>query len=100
MVLGRGLIDADGTRHAMADLLPLETSFAKRKLHLGYRTLTGLGGPFQGTYPAHEFHYASTITADGPPLFAATDADNTHLPDMGLRLSQVCGSFAHIIDGF
>ena len=35
MVLGRGLIDADGTRHAMAGLLALETSFAKPKLHLG-----------------------------------------------------------------
>ncbi len=37
MVLGRGLVDAAGTRHAMAGLLPLETSFAERKLHLGYR---------------------------------------------------------------
>ncbi len=37
MVLGEGLIDADGGRHAMAGLLPLETSFAERRLHLGYR---------------------------------------------------------------
>ncbi|MEM6695243.1 MAG: cobyrinate a,c-diamide synthase, partial [Pseudomonadota bacterium] len=34
MVLGDGLTDADGTRHAMAGLLPLETSFAERALHL------------------------------------------------------------------
>ena len=28
MTLGRGLIDAEGERHAMAGLLPVETSFA------------------------------------------------------------------------
>ncbi|MCK5167254.1 MAG: cobyrinate a,c-diamide synthase, partial [Rhodospirillaceae bacterium] len=32
MVLGRGMIDADGTTHAMAGLLQLGTSFEKRKL--------------------------------------------------------------------
>src|SRR5262249_44216218 len=30
MVLGDGLVDAEGQRHAMAGLLPLETSFARR----------------------------------------------------------------------
>ncbi|MEO0731100.1 MAG: cobyrinate a,c-diamide synthase, partial [Pseudomonadota bacterium] len=39
MVLGEALIDADGTRHQMTGLLPLETSFAERKRHLGYRQL-------------------------------------------------------------
>ncbi len=34
MVLGHGLIDGDGARHEMAGLLPLETSFAARRLHL------------------------------------------------------------------
>ncbi|MFN7104951.1 MAG: cobyrinic acid a,c-diamide synthase, partial [Pseudorhizobium sp.] len=42
MVLGEGLIDAGGERHAMLGLLPLVTSFAARKLHLGYRRLTAL----------------------------------------------------------
>ena len=37
MVLGRSLIDADGAAHAMAGLLGVETSFAKRKMNLGYR---------------------------------------------------------------
>ena len=37
MVLGEGLEDAQGARHAMAGLLGHATSFAKRKLHLGYR---------------------------------------------------------------
>ena len=56
MTLGEGLIDAEGTRHAMAGLLPVVTSFAERKLHLGYRQGTLLadsplgktGGAFRG----------------------------------------------------
>lgn len=98
MVLGDGLIDAQGARHEMAGLLRLETSFAQRKLHLGYRNVTGLSGPFQGDWAAHEFHYASTIRAKGTPLFKAADAEGTVLPDMGLTLGHTSGSFMHLID--
>ena len=38
MVLGQSLEDATGKNHAMTGLLGHMTSFAKRKLHLGYRT--------------------------------------------------------------
>jgi cobyrinic acid a,c-diamide synthase len=98
MVLGEALTDAHGTQHAMAGLLPLETSFATRSLHLGYRTLTATQGPFPGTWAGHEFHYATTLRADGPALFAAKDAEGTALPPMGLHLGRVSGSFAHLID--
>ena len=98
MALGESLTDADGTTHEMAGLLPLQTSFAKRKLHLGYRDLSAATGPFQGQYKGHEFHYATTLKADGPPLFDAKDAEGTSLPPMGLVQGRVSGSFAHIID--
>ncbi len=98
MVLGEGLVDADGKTHAMAGLLALETSFAARKLHLGYRHLTALGGPFAGKLTAHEFHYASTVTGQGTPLFKARNAEGDTLPDMGLINGRVSGSFAHVID--
>lgn len=98
MVLGQTLTDAYGTRHKMAGLLDLETSFAARKLHLGYRNIQATNGPFAGTWKAHEFHYASTIRADGDTLFTATDATDTALPDMGLIKGRISGSFAHIID--
>ena len=99
MLLGRGLVDAQGTRHEMLGLLPLETSFQTRKLHLGYRQLTPLSNHFTGALCAHEFHYATTLTADGPPLFAAEDSDGDFLSDMGLHIGRTCGSFAHIITG-
>jgi cobyrinic acid a,c-diamide synthase len=98
MVLGEALTDADGTCHRMAGLLPLETSFATRRLHLGYRRLSPRAGPFRGALMAHEFHYATTISATGAPLFDATDAAHAALPPMGLVRGNVCGSFAHIID--
>src|SRR6185437_5411769 len=66
MVLGEGLVDGSGRRHAMAGLLPLVTSFAARRLHLGYRALRLLGeaplGPQGAAYRGHEFHYASIVS--------------------------------------
>jgi cobyrinic acid a,c-diamide synthase len=98
MLLGDGLEDAQGVRHAMAGLLPLETSFARRKLHLGYRHIQCRSGPFKGRWNAHEFHYASTLRAEGEPLFKAQDAEGNDLADMGLQQGKTCGSFAHLID--
>lgn len=98
MVLGDSLVDARGKAHAMAGLLRLETSFARRKLHLGYRHVQAGAGPFVGRWAAHEFHYATTIRAAGQSLFIATDAEGKALPPMGLRAGSVSGSFAHLID--
>ena len=98
MVLGDALTDAEGVTHAMAGLLPLETSFASRKLHLGYREMTATDGPFRGAWKGHEFHYATTIRASGTPLFQIKDAEGNALPPMGLIAGRVSGSFAHLID--
>lgn len=98
MVLGDGMTDADGTRHEMAGLLRLETSFARRKLSLGYRVLRADTGPFVGTFSGHEFHYSTEVSAHGTPLFAASNAEGVDLPPMGLRNGRVCGSYAHVID--
>ncbi|RVT84402.1 cobyrinate a,c-diamide synthase [Rhodobacteraceae bacterium CCMM004] len=98
MVLGDALTDADGKTYGMAGLLRLETSFARRRLHLGYRRLTADAGPFAGDWAGHEFHYATTVRADGSALFRAEDAEGTELRAMGLHAGRVCGSFAHLID--
>lgn len=103
MVLGNGLVDADGRRHAMAGLLPLEMSFAARKLHLGYRVASlrtdcVLGRASQ-VYRGHEFHYA-TVTEEGMgmPLFQIADADGAALGVAGRIAGKVSGSFIHLID--
>ncbi|MEM7523986.1 MAG: cobyrinate a,c-diamide synthase [Pseudomonadota bacterium] len=102
MALGEALIDADGVAHRMAGLLPVVTTFAKRRLSLGYRRLRPLGGAFaekiSGTLAAHEFHYARIeIEGAAPRLFAAWDAEGERLGPMGVSAGRVCGSFAHVI---
>jgi cobyrinic acid a,c-diamide synthase len=97
MVLGQTITDADGARHEMAGLLDLETSFAARRLHLGYRTVNSAAGPFPGVWAAHEFHYATTIRAEGPPLFVAHDSEGADIGPMGLVKGSVSGSFVHLI---
>lgn len=103
MVLGNVLIDADDTHHRMAGLLALETSFAERKLHLGYRDVETLmeapigagGSPFRG----HEFHYA-TILREAPEkaLFRMKNARGEELDRSGNVVGNVAGSFIHLID--
>ncbi|HUQ38119.1 MAG TPA: cobyrinate a,c-diamide synthase, partial [Aestuariivirga sp.] len=98
MVLGDALIDAKGQSHPMAGLLPLTTSFATRKHHLGYRQLLPLGGPWTKPLRSHEFHYSS-IENEGKAdrLFMASDATGEDLGNIGLKRGNVMGSYAHII---
>jgi cobyrinic acid a,c-diamide synthase len=103
MVLGRSLIDAGGTAHRLADLLPIETSFATRRLALGYRAVRLAGdGPLgaAGTsYRGHEFHYATAVSeGSGAPLFDAADAHGHPLGALGRRAGSVMGSFVHLVD--
>ena len=103
MVLGAGLVDAAGQRHAMAGLLPLETSFAERKLHLGYRTIEALAASALGAtgtrFRGHEFHYARVVSeGSAEPLFKCRDAIGQDLGTAGLRAGSVVGSFLHLID--
>ncbi|MEQ8402805.1 MAG: cobyrinate a,c-diamide synthase [Roseitalea porphyridii] len=100
MALGEGLVDADGARHAMLGFLPVETSFATRTRHLGYRRLDPLAGaPWPMPLTAHEFHYA-TVLREGPgdALFAARDARGADLGHYGRRVGTVSGSWCHVID--
>jgi cobyrinic acid a,c-diamide synthase len=98
MVLGTGITDASGNRFDMAGLLDVETSFANKKRHLGYRKFTPVepffwDGPFLG----HEFHYTNVVSASGTPLFTAHDANDQPLGMAGLRKGSVAGSYLHII---
>jgi cobyrinic acid a,c-diamide synthase len=101
-VLGRGIEDARGVPHSMAGLLRLETSFAKRSLHLGYRRARLCAdcslGPGGAEIMGHEFHYASTLAAGDDPLVECRDAAGTLLSEGGARCGSVSGTFFHAID--
>jgi cobyrinic acid a,c-diamide synthase len=101
MVLGQGLEDADGRRHAMAGLLQLETSFAQRRLHIGYRrarlridcALGRAGNEIRG----HEFHYARTLSIGDEPLVDCRDVSGEPVTEAGARRGSVSGTFFHAI---
>ena len=78
MVLGQALEDADGVTHRDGRPARPATSFAKRKMNLGYREATLLADwPIGGAgalVRGHEFHYARVIDA-------GTDAPLAELAD-------------------
>jgi cobyrinic acid a,c-diamide synthase len=102
MVLGEGLEDADGVRHAMTALLGHSTSFAQRKLHLGYREARliedGPLGAAGTTLRGHEFHYAALIAPGNDAPFAElADGQGHPLGPTGGRRGRITGAFFHAI---
>lgn len=104
MVLGRTLEDADGITHPMTGLLSHETSFAKRKMNLGYReailqtncALGTKGAIFRG----HEFHYARVTNAGTDAALALLrDGNGSDLGLAGGYRGHVSGSFFHVMAG-
>lgn len=101
MALGASLIDKDGTRHQMAGLLGLETSYEKRKFNLGYRravlskTMPGYtaGQALRG----HEFHYSSILQQPDTALADVYDADGIPVAQTGSVRGNVTGTFFHMI---
>jgi cobyrinic acid a,c-diamide synthase len=102
MVLGEGLEDAQGARHAMVGLLGHATSFATRKLHLGYREARLLAdgslGPAGSTIRGHEFHYATLVSPGADePFLELIDGQGQPLGGAGGRRGHVSGTFFHAI---
>jgi cobyrinic acid a,c-diamide synthase len=103
MVLGETLIDAEGVTHRMAGLLGASSSFAKRKMHLGYRNVTLVADCSVGAEGArlrgHEFHYATGFDGAVPdlPFAMAADAQGNPPVPAGSRSGLVTGSFFHVV---
>lgn len=101
MAMGAALIDAEGRAHEMAGLLGLVTSFAKRRMHLGYRLAT-LARPIPGhgagrRLRGHEFHYASVAEQPDTPLARVTDATGAEVAETGSARGRATGTFFHLI---
>ena len=102
MTLGAGLVDAQGARHEMVGLLGLETSFAARKMNLGYRKAELLAPCALGSQghwlTGHEFHYARVLASPDEALFKLQDSDGHDLDQNGSRRGFTTGAFFHVID--
>ena len=105
MVLGAGLVDADGAaprhgRPAAARRPPSPSggcisAIARRAAARWIARSAPRGAAFRG----HEFHYA--VVEDegrGEPLFLCDDARGRQLGPSGRRAGTVFGSFLHLID--
>ncbi|MBW6424451.1 cobyrinate a,c-diamide synthase [Rhizobium sp. XQZ8] len=102
MVLGETLEDADGITHAMTGMLSHRTSFAKRKMNLGYRQATLRSacpiGQHGETIRGHEFHYASTVSqGTDEPVATIADGTGKEIGPSGGRRGLVSGTFFHAI---
>jgi len=102
MALGAALTDASGARHEMVGLLGVETSFARRRMTLGYREATldadSALGPAGARFRGHEFHYATIVSlGDDPPLAFVRDPYGSAPERSGSRRGGVTGSFFHAI---
>jgi cobyrinic acid a,c-diamide synthase len=102
MALGEAIEDAQGERHVMAGLLGHATSFAKRRLHLGYRQARLLSdhplGAAGDVIRGHEFHHASIVArGSDEPFVDVTDAQGRAVAETGSRRGRVSGTFFHAI---
>ena len=106
MAMGAGLVDKDGTAHQMTGLLGVETSFAKRKFHLGYRKAelnAAIPGHAAGTrLRGHEFHYATILSEPDASLAHITDSNDLTVAETGSTRrfdggGVATGTFFHMI---
>jgi len=106
MAMGTALVDKDGTNHEMAGLLGLVTSYAQRKMHLGYRHAQ-LAHPIPGhaagaALRGHEFHYSTILAQPDAPLASVRDASGAVVLETGsLRRFEgggmATGTYFHLI---
>lgn len=102
MVLGESLVDEAGVEHPMLGLLGHRTSYAQRRLHLGYRRAVLASsnslGPAGTALRGHEFHYATiTLAGDDLPLAQMADGEGRPLGPAGGQRGLVSGTFFHAI---
>lgn len=100
MVLGESLEDSAGHTHAMLGLLSHQTSFARRKMSLGYReahlSAPSSLGPMGTICRGHEFHYARIVSGgDDRPLAKISDGSGKAIGISGGVRGCVSGSFFH-----
>jgi cobyrinic acid a,c-diamide synthase len=100
MLLGRSLVDAEGQRHAMADIVPLDSCLAGQRLTIGYRQATAARKNLLlqagETVRGHEFHWSAL---EHPPSSASAaytlDSPGGHREE-GYAAGATLASYLHV----
>ena len=103
MYLGGALTDVEGTRHAMAGLLPCESTMQGTRLALGYREAESFGTPLlpRGErVRGHEFHWSALVAPPDPATAAYRFTGEANDPTgagrvEGVRAGSVTGTYLH-----
>jgi len=99
MLLGRSLVDAAGQRHAMAGIVPMDSTLAGTRLTIGYRDARAVRDTLlldRGqTVRAHEFHWSSP-ELDIAPQNAAYAVDDRQPRTEGFAAGQTLASYLHV----
>ncbi len=104
MWLGEQIVDAQGVSHTTLGRLPLQTSFATRRLQLGYRksVFSPPGHEILGgaqTLYSHEFHYSALTQCQAPTLSCdISDLREQPVTTPYFTEDKILASYAHAID--
>ena len=99
MYLGRSLSDLDGRQYPMVGAIPVTSSMAGRRLHLGYREVEACAaGPLLRAgeqVRGHEFHW-SVLQEPPDEHSAAYRVVNQNGRPEGFRAGSVWASYVHV----
>ena len=105
MYLGRSLAAADGSRHSLAGVLPLDTAMLSKLKTLGYAEVSlltdSLWGPAGQLCRGHEFHYSEITGNDGAvggwqPAYSVQRRRCSEPTTEGLARGNVLASYVHL----
>lgn len=99
MYLARALSDFEGVRHEMAGVIPVDSVMQRRRVTLGYRTVTALrSNPLMASgvqQTGHEFHYSELASAPRRSAAAYEVVDGDGRAE-GYARGNVLGSYVHL----
>jgi cobyrinic acid a,c-diamide synthase len=99
MALGRSLVDAEGRRHPMAAVVPLDSTLAERRLTIAYREAHAIRDTLLvdagETIRAHEFHW-SCLEMEPAASDAAYHVAERHPPEEGFAHGSTVASYLHL----
>jgi cobyrinic acid a,c-diamide synthase len=99
MLLGRSLVDAQGQRHVMAGIVPMDSTLAGTRLTIGYRDVHAARDTLlfdRGqTVRAHEFHWSS-VQQEIAEDEAAYLVDDRQPRAEGFSSGETLASYLHV----